>query len=149
MIEAGGLLIKNFSYLGGFLFELPPNVWCPIESGDMTAQGGNIVVEPWQPSGGSTIDQGDIPQPRSEAACSKQRLGTRIDELLRLKKKSTACLSGVACHRASAGSSRRSLTLLEMLQEEYIETKKQPRSSAVTDDISDWETLYDDSDQEA
>lgn len=55
MIEAGGTIVDDFVYVGGFYFDLPAGCICPIESGDETALGGRIFVERWVPFGEADI----------------------------------------------------------------------------------------------
>ncbi|KAK3711171.1 hypothetical protein LTR37_009764 [Vermiconidia calcicola] len=50
IVEAGGEVIEDLEFLGGFLYKLPPmpaNVSPPLESSDETLQGGCIRITPW------------------------------------------------------------------------------------------------------
>lgn len=47
VLEAGGRLLDEFAYPGGFLFHLPNNSACPLANGDETAGGGHTCITEW------------------------------------------------------------------------------------------------------
>ncbi|GAB1740700.1 hypothetical protein NU219Hw_g5788t1 [Hortaea werneckii] len=47
VLEAGGRLLDDFIYLGGFLFQLPSDSACPLADADETAGGGRISIAEW------------------------------------------------------------------------------------------------------
>ncbi|RMY59523.1 hypothetical protein D0863_11912 [Hortaea werneckii] len=47
VLEAGGKLLDDFTYLGGFLFQLPSDSASPLADADETAGGGRISIAEW------------------------------------------------------------------------------------------------------
>ncbi|KAI7361572.1 hypothetical protein KC354_g7985 [Hortaea werneckii] len=47
VLEAEGKLLDDFTYPGGFLFQLPSNSTSPLANGDETAGGGRIGIVEW------------------------------------------------------------------------------------------------------
>ncbi|KAI7222529.1 hypothetical protein KC333_g1064 [Hortaea werneckii] len=47
VLEAGGRLLDDFTYLGGFLFQLPSDSASPLADADETAGGGHISITEW------------------------------------------------------------------------------------------------------
>ncbi|KAI6914471.1 hypothetical protein D0869_08642 [Hortaea werneckii] len=47
VLEADGRLLDDFTYPGGFLFQLPSNATSPLANGDETAGGGRIGIAEW------------------------------------------------------------------------------------------------------
>ncbi|KAK5124737.1 hypothetical protein LTR85_001450 [Meristemomyces frigidus] len=47
VIEGGGKVIDEFTYPGGFLYQMPPNTPNPIQPGNEIESGGHIDVSPW------------------------------------------------------------------------------------------------------
>ncbi|KAI6907685.1 hypothetical protein KC318_g6199 [Hortaea werneckii] len=47
VLEAGGRLLDDFTYLGGFLFQLPSDSASPLADADETAGGGHISIAEW------------------------------------------------------------------------------------------------------
>ncbi|KAI7283338.1 hypothetical protein KC345_g2970 [Hortaea werneckii] len=45
--EADGRLLDDFTYPGGFLFQLPSNSTSPLANGDETAGGGRVSIAEW------------------------------------------------------------------------------------------------------
>ncbi|KAI6843790.1 hypothetical protein KC340_g274 [Hortaea werneckii] len=47
VLEAGGKLLDDFTYIGGFLFQLPSDSASPLADADETAGGGRIRIAEW------------------------------------------------------------------------------------------------------
>ncbi|KAI6803159.1 hypothetical protein KC361_g893 [Hortaea werneckii] len=47
ILKVDGKLLDDFTYPGGFLFQLPSNSTSPLENGDETAGGGRISIAEW------------------------------------------------------------------------------------------------------
>lgn len=149
IVEAGGSVVNDFEYLGGFLFELPPNTLCPLETGDLTMNGGSIVVEEWQPFCIKGSRQCSAWNEHGVMKVASSKLGSKVGELLRVKKRTAmAGANGGVSFLSRRESMHDCLTLVEMLLEGQVHQNKLLIAHDSYDDPADWETLFEDSEDD-
>lgn len=161
IVEAGGSILEHIRYPGGFLFELPCTVRCPLDTGDKTAAGGTIVVERFEAFKTPSQAPDQAPGQLSESTArliEPEKTPNSVKLRKRLQKKSrpraaqaedlkikpntpaTPRNARIESYPRHVGFDDTSLTMVEMLLEE-ARGRRQGKRLVRRHEDTDWETL--------